>query len=185
MVWYTCLIKHAETLLRTKDCCTLSKLHNVYSASNVTLIMSQRIGGTCSMHWRDVKFIQTLGRNPEDSVLKTWGHSPYYHELQMESLWAIVWDRIDTSGKLLRTLYRNFKTFRKKLPSFFDFWATASHFKPIFCWRNWLLGLKPVILCSYESTALSLHCQQIPWNIKQKTVSGHSVTKFHPCQHQI
>jgi hypothetical protein len=24
MLWYTCLIKHAETLLRTKDCCTHS-----------------------------------------------------------------------------------------------------------------------------------------------------------------
>jgi hypothetical protein len=27
MLWYTCLIKHAETLLRTKDCCIHSLLH--------------------------------------------------------------------------------------------------------------------------------------------------------------
>jgi hypothetical protein len=27
MLWYTCLIKHAQTLLRTKDCCTHSLLH--------------------------------------------------------------------------------------------------------------------------------------------------------------
>jgi hypothetical protein len=27
MLWYTCLIKHAETLLRTKDWCTHSLLH--------------------------------------------------------------------------------------------------------------------------------------------------------------
>jgi hypothetical protein len=27
MLWYTCLIKHTETLLRTKDCCTHSLLH--------------------------------------------------------------------------------------------------------------------------------------------------------------
>jgi hypothetical protein len=26
MLWYTCLIKHAETLLRTKDCCTHSNV---------------------------------------------------------------------------------------------------------------------------------------------------------------
>jgi hypothetical protein len=27
MLWYTCLIKHAKTLLRAKDCCTYSLLH--------------------------------------------------------------------------------------------------------------------------------------------------------------
>jgi hypothetical protein len=27
MLWYTCLIKHAETLLRTKNCCNHSLLH--------------------------------------------------------------------------------------------------------------------------------------------------------------
>jgi hypothetical protein len=27
MLWYTCLLKHAKPLLRTKDCCTYSLLH--------------------------------------------------------------------------------------------------------------------------------------------------------------
>jgi hypothetical protein len=31
MLRYTCLIKHAETLLRTKDCCTHSFVKNVNS----------------------------------------------------------------------------------------------------------------------------------------------------------
>jgi hypothetical protein len=30
MLWYTCLIKHAETLLRTKDCCTHFTLIDIY-----------------------------------------------------------------------------------------------------------------------------------------------------------
>jgi hypothetical protein len=29
MLWYTCLIKHAKTLLRTKDCCTSSELEQI------------------------------------------------------------------------------------------------------------------------------------------------------------
>jgi hypothetical protein len=34
MLWYTCLIKHAETLLRTKDCCTHSLRTDIYKDSS-------------------------------------------------------------------------------------------------------------------------------------------------------
>jgi hypothetical protein len=40
MLWYTCLIKHAATLLRTKDCCTHICSENKYYGSIFNLLSS-------------------------------------------------------------------------------------------------------------------------------------------------
>jgi hypothetical protein len=45
MLWYSCLIKHAKTLLRTKDCCTYSLQHDVLT--HQLLIAFRGIGGYC------------------------------------------------------------------------------------------------------------------------------------------
>jgi hypothetical protein len=37
MLWYSCLIKHTETLLRTKDCCT----HSLYFETSSTAVTSE------------------------------------------------------------------------------------------------------------------------------------------------
>jgi hypothetical protein len=58
MLWYTCLIKHAETLLRTKDCCTHSLLHEQQDA--------------LTQYKDSIEYIGMISKNGEEAWRMCW-----------------------------------------------------------------------------------------------------------------
>jgi hypothetical protein len=54
MLWYTCLIKHAETLLRTKDCCTFFVLFMARCLSSMVSFPRSIIQNVCKKWSLDI-----------------------------------------------------------------------------------------------------------------------------------
>jgi choline dehydrogenase-like flavoprotein len=70
MLWYTCLIKHAETLLRTKDCCTHSLLHAQQDALTQYKKKITAHTGTTPHHHKTIQASHVQDRKDNENKLQ-------------------------------------------------------------------------------------------------------------------